>query len=381
MMSAGERKESVDIMKIEIKEITAETQDALRLPNEPFLNEGKVIPIYDGENWSYRIEKFPLEEITEQCFPDEDYEFEKMGEDFHGLAAYIDGRCVGYAIIYEQWNEYLYLDNLLVLKSYRRYGVGSRLLDAAMELANEQKKLGVWLICQDNNLGACRFYFKNGYTLGGMNLPVYEGTKQAGKADLYLYKKLEKTNREAALECKENQNNEETQECEENHNREADQNYVNNKIYFAPGSHVTGDVTCGENVGIWYNAVVRGDTGSIFIDNNSNVQDNCTLHTDEGHAIHIGKGVSIGHNAVVHGCTIGENTVVGMGSIVLSGAKVGKNCIIGAGALVTGKMVIPDNSMAFGNPAKVVRQLTEEEIEANRKNAAHYVELMRASGK
>ena len=94
-------------------------------------------------------------------------------------------------------------------------------------------------------------------------------------------------------------------------------------IFLAPGAHVVGDVTLGENVGIWYNAVVRGDTGSIFIDDNSNVQDNSTLHTDEGHSIHIGKGVSIGHNAVVHGCTVGDNTVVGMGSIILSGAVVG----------------------------------------------------------
>ena len=147
-------------------------------------------------------------------------------------------------------------------------------------------------------------------------------------------------------------------------------------IFLAPGAHVVGDVTLGDNVGIWYNAVVRGDTGSIFIDDNSNVQDNSTLHTDEGHSIHIGKGVSIGHNAVVHGCTVGDNTVVGMGSIILSGAVVGKNCIIGAGALVTGKMVIPDNSMAFGNPAKVVRQLTAEEVEDNRHNAQHYVDLM-----
>ena len=145
---------------------------------------------------------------------------------------------------------------------------------------------------------------------------------------------------------------------------------MNRRTYLAPGAHVVGDVTLGENVGIWYNAVVRGDTGSIFIDDNSNVQDNSTLHTDEG------KGVSIGHNAVVHGCTVGDNTVVGMGSIILSGAVVGKNCIIGAGALVTGKMVIPDNSMAFGNPAKVVRQLTAEEVEDNRHNAQHYVDLI-----
>ena len=150
------------------------------------------------------------------------------------------------------------------------------------------------------------------------------------------------------------------------------------KIYLAPGAHVVGDVTLGDNVGIWYNAVVRGDTGSIFIDDNSNVQDNSTLHTDAGHSVHIGKGVSVGHNAVVHGCTIGDNTVVGMGSILLSGAVVGKNCIIGAGALVTGKMVIPDNSVAVGSPAKVIRQMTEDEIVENRKNAEHYIELMNA---
>ena len=148
------------------------------------------------------------------------------------------------------------------------------------------------------------------------------------------------------------------------------------KVFIAPGAHVVGDVTLGENVGIWYNAVVRGDTGSIFIGDNSNIQDNCTLHTDVNHSIHIGKWVSVGHNAVVHGCTVGDNTMIGMGSVILSGAVVGKNCIIGAGALVTGKMVIPDNSIAFGNPAKIVRQVTDEEAAANRKNAEHYLELM-----
>lgn len=114
----------------------------------------------------------------------------------------------------------------------------------------------------------------------------------------------------------------------------------------------------------------------ITIGDNSNVQDNCTLHTGNGFALTIGNGVTIGHNAIVHGCTVGDNTVIGMGSILLNGAKVGKNCIIGAGALVTGKMEIPDNSMAFGNPAKVIRNLTEAEIEDNRENAEEYVKLM-----
>ncbi len=148
-------------------------------------------------------------------------------------------------------------------------------------------------------------------------------------------------------------------------------------IFLAPGAQVIGNVNIGENVGIWYNAVVRGDMEGITIGDNTNVQDNCTLHTGNGFALTIGNGVTIGHNAIVHGCTVGDNTVIGMGSILLNGAKVGKNCIIGAGSLVTGKMVIPDNSMAFGNPAKLIRNLTEEEIKANKENAKEYVELMK----
>lgn len=151
---------------------------------------------------------------------------------------------------------------------------------------------------------------------------------------------------------------------------------LNKNIFLAPGAHVVGNVKIGNNVGIWYNAVIRGDMEGITIGDNSNVQDNCTLYTGNGFALTIGNGVTIGHNAIVHGCTVGDNTVIGMGSILLNGAKVGKNCIIGAGALVTGKMEIPDNSMAFGNPAKVIRNLTEAEIEGNRENAEEYVKLM-----
>lgn len=147
-------------------------------------------------------------------------------------------------------------------------------------------------------------------------------------------------------------------------------------IYIAPGAFVIGDVTLGENVGIWYNAVVRGDTNSIYIGSNTNVQDNATLHTDKDFKLHIGNGVTIGHNAVVHGCTVGDNTVIGMGSIILSGAVIGKNCIIGAGSLVTGKMNIPDGSLVMGSPAKIARPLMKHEIESNRENAVHYVELM-----
>lgn len=152
-------------------------------------------------------------------------------------------------------------------------------------------------------------------------------------------------------------------------------------ILIAPGAHVIGDVLLGENVGIWYNAVVRGDANTIVIGDNTNIQDNSTIHTDADYPVNIGRGVTIGHNAVIHGCTIGDNTVIGMGSIVLNGAVIGNNCIIGAGSLVTGKMRIPDNALAFGNPAKIVRAVSAGEIESNRENALHYVALIAENSK
>jgi len=142
-------------------------------------------------------------------------------------------------------------------------------------------------------------------------------------------------------------------------------------LFIAEGARVCGDVTLGENVGIWFNAVVRGDEGAITIGDNSNVQDCSVVHSRTV----IGKGVTIGHNAIVHGCVIGDNCIIGMGSILLNGAKIGNNCIVGAGALVTGKADIPDGSLVVGSPAKVVRPLTPAEIANNAKNAAEYVEL------
>lgn len=170
--------------------ITKENEATLALPNEPFLEEGRVIPLYNGQNWSWRVEEFPAGQVTENCFPPENYKLESMGDKFHGFAAYVDGDCAGYALFYEEWHKWLYLDNLLVLKRYRRQGVARALVQAGMQLAADMGKLGVWLVCQDNNLQAMRFYLAQGFTLGGMNGLVYEGTKQAGKADLYLYKRI-----------------------------------------------------------------------------------------------------------------------------------------------------------------------------------------------
>lgn len=148
-------------------------------------------------------------------------------------------------------------------------------------------------------------------------------------------------------------------------------------VFIAPGAVVLGDVHLEENVGIWYNATVRGDREPIRIGKGSNIQDNCVLHVDAGFPINIGENVTVGHGAIIHGCTIGDNSLIGMGAILMNGCHIGKNCIVAAGALVTGGTKIPDNSLVMGNPGKVKRGVTEQEIENNIKNAQLYVEEAR----
>ena len=143
------------------------------------------------------------------------------------------------------------------------------------------------------------------------------------------------------------------------------------RIYIAPDAVITGDVVLGDGVNIWYGAVLRGDSGRITVGNGTNIQDRCILHEETT----LGQNCTVGHGAIVHGCTIGDNTMVGMGAIILNGAKIGSNCIIGAGALVTGKTDAPDGSVLLGSPAKVVKTVTTEQIADNRSSAEHYVEL------
>jgi carbonic anhydrase/acetyltransferase-like protein (isoleucine patch superfamily) len=125
--------------------------------------------------------------------------------------------------------------------------------------------------------------------------------------------------------------------------------------YIAPGARLIGNVTLAEEVGIWFNAVLRGDNEPIVIGPGSNVQDGCVLHTDPGFPMTIGADVTVGHCAVLHGCTIGDGTLIGMGAVVLNGARIGTGCLIGANALVTEGREIPDHSMAVGQPARVIR--------------------------
>lgn len=147
-------------------------------------------------------------------------------------------------------------------------------------------------------------------------------------------------------------------------------------FYIAPNATVVGDVTLGKDVNIWYGAVLRGDSGAITLGEGTNVQDNAVLHE----ATAVGKFCTIGHGAIVHGCTLGDGCVVGMGAVVLTGAVLGDDCLVGAGAVVTGKTSAPAGSLLLGSPAKVVRALTPEQIEENRRNALHYIRLAREAG-
>lgn len=141
--------------------------------------------------------------------------------------------------------------------------------------------------------------------------------------------------------------------------------------WIAPNATVVGDVTLSQNASVWYGAVLRGDSGAIRIGEGSNIQDNCVIHEETT----VGKGCSIGHGAILHGCTIGDNCVVGMGAIVLNGAVLGEHCLVGAGAVVTGKTDAPAGSLLLGNPAKVVKPLSPEQIDYIHADCAQYLAL------
>jgi len=146
---------------------------------------------------------------------------------------------------------------------------------------------------------------------------------------------------------------------------------MEHKVYIAPNATVVGEVTLGNQVNIWYGAVLRGDSGAITLGEGTNVQDNAVVHD----ATTVGKYCTIGHGAIVHGAILGDGCLIGMGSIVFNGAVLEENCIVGAGAVVTGKMHAPAGSVLLGNPARIVKQITPEQQLANQQNAVHYVEL------
>ena len=153
-----------------------------------------------------------------------------------------------------------------------------------------------------------------------------------------------------------------------------DRPQVHPSVFVAPSAIVVGKVELHENSSVWFNVSLRGDNDLIVLGEGSNIQEGSVLHTDTGHPLTIGKRVTVGHQAMLHGCTIGDESLIGMQAILLNGSQVGRHCIIGAGALLTGNTVIPEGSMVLGSPAKVVRSLKPEEIEMIRQAAAGYVD-------
>ncbi len=147
--------------------------------------------------------------------------------------------------------------------------------------------------------------------------------------------------------------------------------------FIAKSADVVGKVTLGNYISIWFQTVIRGDVDTITIGDRTNIQDGTVVHVAPGYPTIIGNGVSIGHNAIIHGCEIGDNVLIGMGAIILNGAKIGDNSIVGAGSLVTQGKIYPPNSMILGSPAKRIRDLNEDEVQSIRDNAEEYLDTMK----
>ncbi|MCX7888451.1 MAG: gamma carbonic anhydrase family protein [Rhodobacteraceae bacterium] len=143
-------------------------------------------------------------------------------------------------------------------------------------------------------------------------------------------------------------------------------------VWIAPDANVIGDVVLEDEANVWFGAQLRGDTEPILVGRGSNVQENCVLHTDSGFPLTIGADCTIGHKAMLHGCTVGEGSLIGMSATVLNGARIGAGCLIGAGTLIPEGKAIPDGSLVFGNPFRIVRSLDEAAREKLRASAAHY---------
>ena len=171
---------------IEIRIITAEQKADINIPNEPFQMFGKLTPSYQEEQWTYEVLRFPPENVTEMCFPDENYDYDTMTDSVF-LGAYDGELCVGLAILQPGFFKYMYLYDLKVSKSYRGQHIGTMLIEKAKEIAKQNGYCGLYTQGQDNNPGACLFYLHSGFTIGGLDTNAYRHTRQEGKADIIFY--------------------------------------------------------------------------------------------------------------------------------------------------------------------------------------------------
>ena len=172
-------------MRIEVRVIDKEHSADIRIPNQSFPLFGRMIPVYGNEQWSYKTELFS--EVSEMCFPDENYDFDTLSKNSIFVGAYDGDTCVGLAILQQAWFKYMYLYDLKVNRDYRRMQVGTMLVEKMKEIARENHYNGIYTVGQDNNLAACNFYIKSGFVIGGLDTKVYQGTSQQGKKDIIFY--------------------------------------------------------------------------------------------------------------------------------------------------------------------------------------------------
>ncbi|WP_440875354.1 gamma carbonic anhydrase family protein [Thalassotalea sp. PLHSN55] len=144
--------------------------------------------------------------------------------------------------------------------------------------------------------------------------------------------------------------------------------------FIAPNATLIGNIEIAENVSIWFNVVIRADMDKVTVGKDTNIQDGSILHVDQGFPLSLGEGVTVGHKAMLHGCTVGDNSLIGMNAVILNGAQIGKNCLIGANALVTENMVVPDGHLVLGSPAKIVKTLDDKAFAMFKQSAEHYVD-------
>lgn len=172
---------------MEIKIIDDSSKEDIQLKNEPFVLCGRLIPALVDGQWNYKIHLYPDSEISEMCFPDEDYDFDAMKNNTVFIGAYNEEECIGLAVLQDYWFKYMYLNDLKVSRQYRHQGAGQALLEKAKEIAVSRGYKGIYTVGQDNNLAACKFYLKSGFHIGGFDNCVYSGTNQEGKADILFY--------------------------------------------------------------------------------------------------------------------------------------------------------------------------------------------------
>ena len=258
--------------------------------------------------------------------------------------AIVNNKLIGYGYVHAAFSKEAYkhcVELTIYFKKEKHYGLPSKMLNQIETDCRNLKMRRIISCITDSNEASIAFHKKHGFQEYGA-LPACGEKFDLWHGVVWLCKNLAEEEK---------------------------------KYHCAKNATILGDVTIGQGTSIWYNAIVRADSDSICIGCETNIQDQCVLHTDENYPIRIGNRVTVGHGAIVHGCTIEDEVLIGMGAVVLNGAKIGKHSMIGAGCVVPENMVVPENSIVVGVPGRVIKNVSDLQVENIVKNAQHYVEL------